>query len=87
MMADSRIFSRTFTRPRTSRNLGLWVYGMNIAWCANRYNVIGVNADFPSKIDDMVAQAIKSSGGFVWACKNYDGDVQVTYTQHPEDIA
>jgi len=23
----------------------------------------------------MVAQAIKSSGGFVWACKNYDGDV------------
>jgi isocitrate dehydrogenase len=24
-------------------------------------------------IDDMVAQAIKSSGGFVWACKNYDG--------------
>lgn len=28
-------------------------------------------------IDDMVAQAIKSSGGFVWACKNYDGDVMV----------
>ena len=27
-------------------------------------------------IDDMVAQAIKSKGGFVWACKNYDGDVQ-----------
>ena len=27
-------------------------------------------------IDDMVAQTIKSSGGFVWACKNYDGDVQ-----------
>ena len=27
-------------------------------------------------IDDMVAQAIKSQGGFVWACKNYDGDVQ-----------
>ncbi|EPY52171.1 isocitrate dehydrogenase Idp1 [Schizosaccharomyces cryophilus OY26] len=26
-------------------------------------------------IDDMVAQAIKSNGGFVWACKNYDGDV------------
>jgi isocitrate dehydrogenase len=25
----------------------------------------------------MVAQAIKSSGGFVWACKNYDGDVMV----------
>ena len=27
-------------------------------------------------IDDMVAQMIKSSGGYVWACKNYDGDVQ-----------
>ncbi len=27
-------------------------------------------------IDDMVAHAIKSDGGFVWACKNYDGDVQ-----------
>ena len=24
----------------------------------------------------MVAQALKSEGGFVWACKNYDGDVQ-----------
>jgi len=27
-------------------------------------------------IDDMVAYCMKSSGGFVWACKNYDGDVQ-----------
>ncbi len=27
-------------------------------------------------IDDMVAQALKWRGGFVWACKNYDGDVQ-----------
>jgi isocitrate dehydrogenase len=27
-------------------------------------------------IDDMVAFALKSEGGFVWACKNYDGDVQ-----------
>ena len=27
-------------------------------------------------IDDMVAYCIKSEGGFVWACKNYDGDVQ-----------
>ena len=27
-------------------------------------------------IDDMVAAAMKMSGGFVWACKNYDGDVQ-----------
>ena len=27
-------------------------------------------------IDDMVALSVKSEGGFVWACKNYDGDVQ-----------
>jgi isocitrate dehydrogenase len=27
-------------------------------------------------IDDMVASAMKWSGGYVWACKNYDGDVQ-----------
>ncbi len=27
-------------------------------------------------IDDMVAYMMKSEGGFVWACKNYDGDVQ-----------
>ncbi|MFQ5776244.1 MAG: isocitrate/isopropylmalate family dehydrogenase, partial [Kiloniellaceae bacterium] len=27
-------------------------------------------------IDDMVAAALKWSGGFLWACKNYDGDVQ-----------
>ena len=27
-------------------------------------------------IDDMVAQALRGDGGFLWACKNYDGDVQ-----------
>lgn len=27
-------------------------------------------------IDDMVAYTMKSEGGFIWACKNYDGDVQ-----------
>lgn len=27
-------------------------------------------------IDDMVAYSVKSEGGYVWACKNYDGDVQ-----------
>jgi isocitrate dehydrogenase len=27
-------------------------------------------------IDDMVAAAMKWNGGFIWACKNYDGDVQ-----------
>jgi len=27
-------------------------------------------------IDDMVALALRCDGGFIWACKNYDGDVQ-----------
>ena len=27
-------------------------------------------------IDDMVACAMKWNGGYIWACKNYDGDVQ-----------
>ncbi len=27
-------------------------------------------------IDDMVAQALRGNGGYLWACKNYDGDVQ-----------
>ena len=31
---------------------------------------------FYSLIDDIVARVIRSEGGFVWACKNYDGDVQ-----------
>jgi isocitrate dehydrogenase len=35
------------------------------------------NIDYEHRlIDDMVAQVIKGSGGLVWACKNYDGDVQ-----------
>jgi isocitrate dehydrogenase len=42
------------------------------------------NAEFTAKgltyehrlIDDMVASALKWEGGYVWACKNYDGDVQ-----------
>jgi isocitrate dehydrogenase len=27
-------------------------------------------------IDDMVASSLKWEGGYIWACKNYDGDVQ-----------
>ena len=32
-------------------------------------------------IDDMVAQVMKWEGGYVWACKNYDGDVQSDTTR------
>lgn len=42
---------------------------------ADRFSEAGLTYEH-RLIDDMVAMAIKSEGGFVWACKNYDGDVQ-----------
>jgi isocitrate dehydrogenase len=42
---------------------------------AERYKAAGVTYEH-RLIDDMVAAALKWSGGFIWACKNYDGDVQ-----------
>lgn len=40
-----------------------------------KYEAAGITYEH-RLIDDLVAYAIKSEGGFVWACKNYDGDVQ-----------
>jgi len=40
-----------------------------------RFEAAGVTYEH-RLIDDMVAAALKWEGGFVWACKNYDGDVQ-----------
>ena len=40
-----------------------------------KYNEAGISYEH-RLIDDMVASALKWEGGFVWACKNYDGDVQ-----------
>ncbi len=42
---------------------------------AERFEAAGITYQH-RLIDDMVAQAMKSEGGFIWACKNYDGDVQ-----------
>ncbi|WP_085900761.1 NADP-dependent isocitrate dehydrogenase [Kiloniella majae] len=42
---------------------------------ANKFAAKGISYEH-RLIDDMVAAAMKWSGGFVWACKNYDGDVQ-----------
>ncbi len=41
----------------------------------DKFSVIGITYEH-RLIDDMVAAAMKWNGGFVWACKNYDGDVQ-----------
>jgi isocitrate dehydrogenase len=40
-----------------------------------KYKAAGITYEH-RLIDDMVASALKWEGGFVWACKNYDGDVQ-----------
>jgi len=40
-----------------------------------RFKAAGISYEH-RLIDDMVASALKWSGGYVWACKNYDGDVQ-----------
>ncbi len=42
---------------------------------AAQFEAIGITYEH-RLIDDMVAAAMKWNGGFVWACKNYDGDVQ-----------
>jgi isocitrate dehydrogenase len=39
------------------------------------YEALGLHYEH-RLIDDMVASALKWSGGYIWACKNYDGDVQ-----------
>jgi isocitrate dehydrogenase len=41
----------------------------------SEFEVAGITYDH-RLIDDMVAQVIKGDGGIVWACKNYDGDVE-----------
>ena len=40
----------------------------------SRFEAAGITY-FYTLIDDVVARVIKSDGGFIWACKNYDGDV------------
>jgi len=42
---------------------------------AEKFKAAGITYEH-RLIDDMVASAMKWSGGYVWACKNYDGDVQ-----------
>ena len=42
---------------------------------ADKFAAVGITYEH-RLIDDMVAAALKWEGGFVWACKNYDGDVQ-----------
>lgn len=40
----------------------------------NKFNDLGISY-FYTLIDDVVARVVRGEGGFIWACKNYDGDV------------
>lgn len=42
--------------------------------CKSKFEELGIEY-FYTLIDDAVARVIRSEGGFIWACKNYDGDV------------
>jgi isocitrate dehydrogenase len=42
---------------------------------ADKFKAAGIHYEH-RLVDDMVASALKWSGGYIWACKNYDGDVQ-----------
>lgn len=83
--AGSRTYSRRCTRPSGSPSLKPQAYG----WPTSaRPRLASPQLQPPAcwrfksfryehrLIDDMVAYALKSEGGYVWACKNYDGDVQ-----------
>src|SRR5258708_5364744 len=78
-MDDSRIYSKRSTTGKTlflskyMRDfLTLWILDSQYKAQFEALNIYYEHR----LIDDMVAQAVKSSGGFVWATKNYDGDVQ-----------
>ena len=82
-MGDSRTSSRRSTKgssniPHTFSNDGWRILTREnhiIREYREQFEAAGIYYEH-RLIDDMVAQAIKSSGGFVWATKNYDGDVQ-----------
>lgn len=73
-MADLRIYSRKsmkglFTTPH------YFIQFLFFREYADKFKALDIYYEH-RLIDDMVAQVLKSEGGFIWACKNYDGDVQ-----------
>lgn len=66
--------------------------------CCTHYHIVCVHRNYKPEfdklkiwyehrlIDDMVAQVLKSDGAFVWACKNYDGDVQSDILAQGEEL-
>ena len=50
------------------------VFEQEFEGCKDKFEVLGIKY-FYTLIDDAVARAMRSEGGFIWALKNYDGDV------------
>ena len=63
MMKDLKIYLTKFLRMNSKLNFNIRNFQENNISYQHRL------------IDDMVACMLKWSGGFIWACKNYDGDV------------
>ena len=72
---------RSISRPRTpssrSTTAASWTSSRRSSTRSSRPSSTSSKLTYEHRlIDDMVAAAMKWSGGYVWACKNYDGDVQ-----------
>lgn len=84
MTDGSKISSKKFIKRITKLNLKQTKFGTTIFLLTNVVSQTKCSTIYifytcryeHRLIDDMVAYAMKSEGGFVWACKNYDGDVQ-----------
>ena len=74
-MVDSKISSKKFTKKSIKVGYFLSMPLTNVTHFSAQFEAKGIWYEH-RLIDDMVAYAMKSDGGFVWACKNYDGDVQ-----------
>ena len=73
--------SASISRPRTpssrSMTAASWTSSRRSSTRSSRPSSTAKKITYEHRlIDDMVASALKWSGGYVWACKNYDGDVQ-----------
>lgn len=85
---DSRTYFKKSMRQTGNQSMKLQAYGECVFFlvlkdcvCSRYFCLFDYLFDWIGRyehrlIDDMVAYAVKSEGGYVWACKNYDGDVQ-----------
>jgi isocitrate dehydrogenase len=82
MLASSLLFKETIPFTYQQRTQFLRNMMVDLKIFSKSFMRKNISLNLKSKnyehrlIDDMVAYCMKSNGGFVWACKNYDGDVQ-----------